>query len=285
MNIVTQNSTGRRRFIAVIVSLLLLGFVPSVYANTVFTADTNTVCVVSEYQDEINELLAQRELLEEGTFEYQNLLYDLECLYNLAVEQVLAPYIEALNELNEEYGSNAHIGTFEDLQEAEAQGIEVNYSPAMDSSVEEFKENIREFIVENQRLSNAANSRMAELQSQGAVTESGFSSAPTDGAARAVAATSSGERTKTLSDCIAHCDASATNSQGYWTFTGINDAYASVYGMNNQFWSSSYSASRIDSARTYSITYTGTSMRKEGINNIFTYGDTRHCEFYASSWS
>lgn len=185
------------------------------------------------------------------------------------------PYQEVLDKLNREYSMDIHFLTPEEqnlYSIAEQRNIDI--------TPEEFENNLREQIIENNRAKAEADEKIAELEKKD-IVESGRGICSPVSITRATATVT---RSKTTEGATVHLNATVSNKPGYWMYSGIHSVYTTyVAGENSNppFHANTYNYSLIDARRTCATKLYGVTLGDYG--TIIDSNAYRYVEFWAGS--
>lgn len=187
------------------------------------------------------------------------------------------PYQAVIDKLNNEYSLNIHFMT-----PVERQAYSVSSQRDIDITPEEFENNLREAIIENERAKVEADKKLAELETKD-IVERG------SGICRSVSMPESRTRTtvtrsKNIAGATAYLRATVSNSPGHWVYSSISTAYTTyVNGVNSTppFFANTYDYSLLDSRRTCALKFYGYTLGDYGV--IIDDNAYRYVEFWAGS--
>lgn len=187
------------------------------------------------------------------------------------------PYQAVIDKLNKEYSMDIHF-----MSETEARTYSSSPCRDIDITPEEFEENLREQIVENNRAKAEADEKIAELETKD-IVESG-SGVCTPVESQETRSSSTVTRSKKIAGATAYLTAKVSNTPGYWMYSAINSVYTTyVAGTNSKppFTANTYNYDLIDSRRTCAVRLYGNTLGDYG--TIIDSNAYRYVEFWAGS--
>ncbi|NSC71968.1 hypothetical protein [Blautia obeum] len=185
------------------------------------------------------------------------------------------PYQAVIDKLNKEYSMDIH---FMDSEELRIYSTEEQRE--IDITPEEFEQNLREQIIENNRAKAEADQKIAELEEKD-IIESGSGVCKRVNTNRTTATVTRGKK---VPGTTVYLNATVSNKPGYWMYSSINSVYTEYLAGNNSkppFYANTYNYSLIDARRTCATKLYGYTLGDYG--TIIDSNAYRYVEFWAGS--